>query len=81
MEEKKLKVTLTREPGGTPRAELIRRLILQDYFQDNKLNKFDKYTDTLLYLAEKNEHIKCYHEGIRLFLVMRLFSSVYKSVK
>ncbi|MAJ85781.1 MAG: dTMP kinase [Candidatus Pelagibacter sp.] len=58
LKEKKLKVTLTREPGGTPRAELIRRLILQDYFQDNKLNKFDKYTDTLLYLAARNEHIK-----------------------
>ena len=49
---------LTREPGGTKSAEYIRRLILQDYFFKNKKEKFDKYTDTLLYLAARNEHIK-----------------------
>ena len=49
---------LTREPGGTPSAELIRSLILKDYFNKNKKEKFDKYTDTLLYLAARNEHIK-----------------------
>ena len=27
---------LTREPGGTPSAELIRSLILKDYFNKNK---------------------------------------------
>ena len=53
-----LKTLLTREPGGTKSGELIRNLILKDYFQKNKKEKFDKYTDTLLYLASRNEHIK-----------------------
>ena len=52
------KTLLTREPGGTKSSELIRNLILKDYFQKNKKDKFDKYTDTLLYLASRNEHIK-----------------------
>ena len=49
---------LTREPGGTKSSELIRNLILKDYFHKNTKEKFDKYTDTLLYLAARNEHIK-----------------------
>jgi dTMP kinase len=49
---------LTREPGGTKSAELIRNLILKDYFNKDSKEKFDKYTDTLLYLAARNEHIK-----------------------
>ena len=49
---------LTREPGGTKSAESIRTLILKDYFHKDKKEKFDKYTDTLLYLAARNEHIK-----------------------
>ena len=49
---------LTREPGGTKSAEIIRKIILKDYFEKNKKIKFDKYTDTLLYLAARNEHIK-----------------------
>ena len=32
--------------------------VLSDYFTKNKSEKFDKYTDTLLYLAARNEHIK-----------------------
>ena len=51
-------VILTREPGGTASAEIIRNIILKDYFEKNKKIKFDKYTDTLLYLAARNEHIK-----------------------
>ncbi len=51
-------VILTREPGGTKSAEIIRKIILKDYFEKNKKVKFDKYTDTLLYLAARNEHIK-----------------------
>ena len=54
----KIKALLTREPGGTKSAELIRNLILKDYFKKSKKEKFDKYTDTLLYLAARNEHIK-----------------------
>ena len=49
---------LTREPGGTKSAEIIRKIILKDYFEKNKKIKFDKYTDTLLYLASRNEHVK-----------------------
>ena len=49
---------LTREPGGTKSAELIRNLILKDYFNKSKIEKFDRYTDTLLYLAARNEHVK-----------------------
>tara|TARA_B100001057_G_C22844305_1_gene948355 strand:- start:329 stop:973 length:645 start_codon:yes stop_codon:yes gene_type:complete len=57
---KKFKIDsiLTREPGGTKSSELIRNLILRDYFTKNNVDKFDKYTDTLLYLAARNEHIK-----------------------
>ena len=60
LKKKNLSTLLTREPGGTKSAELIRNLILKDYFnKENKKNeKFDKYTDTLLYLAARNEHIK-----------------------
>ena len=52
-----LPVIITREPGGTPSAEIIRNLILEDYFNFKAKEKFDKYTDTLLYLAARNEHI------------------------
>jgi len=58
LEKKGINLLLTREPGGTKSAESIRRLILQDYFNKGKKEKFDKYTDTLLYLAARNEHIK-----------------------
>ena len=37
---------------------MIRSLILKDYFNKNNKEKFDKYTDTLLYLAARNEHVK-----------------------
>ena len=48
----------TREPGGTKAAEKIREVILEDYFHPDFKEKFSKYTDTLLYLAARNEHIK-----------------------
>ncbi len=57
LKKKKFNVIKTREPGGTKSSELIRNLILKDYFNKNKSEKFDKYTDTLLYLASRNEHI------------------------
>mgnify|MGYP001307048432 CR=1 FL=1 len=52
------RVILTREPGGTHSAEKIRNVILKDYFHKDIKEKFDKYSDTLLYLAARNEHIK-----------------------
>ena len=57
---KKLKIfsVLTREPGGTSSAEKIREVILKDYFHPDSKEKFNKYTDTLLYLAARNEHIE-----------------------
>ena len=58
LKENNFKAILTREPGGTKSAELIRNLILKDYFSNSKKEKFDKYTDTLLYLAARNEHVK-----------------------
>ncbi len=58
LKKKRINSILTREPGGTKSAELIRSLILKDYFNKTKKEKFDKYTDTLLYLAARNEHVK-----------------------
>ncbi len=58
LKNKKIPSILTREPGGTKTAELIRNLILKDYFNKSRKYKFDKYTDTLLYLAARNEHVK-----------------------
>ena len=48
----------TREPGGTRTAEKIREVILDDYFHPDPKEKFNKYTDTLLYLASRNEHVE-----------------------
>ena len=58
LKRNKIDSIITREPGGTKSSELIRNLILKDYFTKNNKEKFDKYTDTLLYLAARNEHIK-----------------------
>ena len=58
LKKNKIDTILTREPGGTKSSELIRNLILKDYFTKNSKEKFDKYTDTLLYLASRNEHVK-----------------------
>ena len=58
LKNNKIKALLTREPGGTRSAELIRNLILKDYFNKTTKDKFDKYTDTLLYLAARNEHVQ-----------------------
>ena len=58
LKKKNIDTIITREPGGTKSSELIRNLILKDYFIKNNTEKFDKYTDTLLYLAARNEHVK-----------------------
>ena len=57
LKKKGISSILTREPGGTHSAEQIRKVLLKDYFYKGKKGKFDKYTDTLLYLAARNEHI------------------------
>jgi dTMP kinase len=48
----KLPVLFTREPGGSKSAEIIRKVILT-----GSKNKFNNITDTLLYIAARNEHI------------------------
>jgi len=58
LKKKKITPILTREPGGTRSAEKIRDVILKDYFHPESKEKFSKYTDTLLYLAARNEHIE-----------------------
>ena len=58
IKNKGIDVVLTREPGGTKSAEEIRKIILKDYFYKDSKIQFDMYTDTLLYLAARNEHIK-----------------------
>jgi len=58
LKKKKISVILTREPGGTKSAEKIRSVILDDYFHHDTKEKFNKNTDTLLYLAARNEHIE-----------------------
>ena len=57
IKKEKLPVILTREPGGSNTAEKIRKIILDDYFHQGSKEEFDRYTDTLLYLASRNEHI------------------------
>ena len=58
LRKKNLSAILTREPGGTKSAEKIRKVILEDYFASDSKEKFSKYTDTLLYLAARNEHVQ-----------------------
>ena len=58
LKRKNIPVILTREPGGTISAEKIRKIILQDYFHPDTKEQFNRYTDTLLYLAARNEHME-----------------------
>ena len=58
LKRKNISVILTREPGGTISAEKIRKIILQDYFHPDSKEQFNRYTDTLLYLAARNEHME-----------------------
>ena len=58
IKKRKIPVILTREPGGTRGAEKIRKIILEDYFYLHSKIRFNKYTDTLLYLAARSEHIE-----------------------
>ena len=53
LKKKNIYPIFTREPGGSVGAELIRKLILS-----GEKKKFSRITDTLLYLASRNEHIE-----------------------
>jgi len=57
VKKRRIPAILTREPGGTRSAEKIRKIILEDYFHQGSKVRFNKYTDTLLYLAARSEHI------------------------
>ena len=50
--KRKIKFIKIREPGGTKNSELIRKLIL------NKKNKFNSFTDLMLYFASRSENIE-----------------------
>ena len=58
IKKRRIPVILTREPGGTRGDEKIRKIILEDYFYLHSKIRFNKYTDTLLYLAARSEHIE-----------------------
>jgi dTMP kinase len=45
-------VVTTREPGGTPVAEAVRRVLL-----DGQLEAMDDHTEALLYAAARAEHV------------------------
>ena len=53
LQNMKLPVIYTREPGGSKESESIRKILLS-----GSKNKFNKNTDTLLYLASRSEHIE-----------------------
>lgn len=47
------KIAVTREPGGSPGAEEIRRLLV-----DGAIDRWDAMTETLLLLAARRDHIR-----------------------
>ncbi len=51
LKKKKISFIKIREPGGNRNSELIRKLIL------NRKNKFNSFTDLMLYLAARSENI------------------------
>ncbi len=50
--KKRISYIRIREPGGNRNSELIRKLIL------NKKNKFNNFTDLMLYFAARSENIE-----------------------
>ena len=53
LKNRNINVIKTREPGGSPTAELIRKLIFS-----KKAAQFDSVTDFYLMCASRNEHVK-----------------------
>ena len=71
--KKKISFIRIREPGGNKNSEIIRKIIL------NKKNKFNSFTDLMLYFAARSENIekiinKYYNKNI-LIDTLDLYSS------
>ncbi len=74
LKKKGKKFIKIREPGGNQNSEKIRKLIL-----NNKSN-FDKITDLLLYFAARNENIKniiMKNAGKKIILIDRFVDSTF----
>ena len=74
LKKKGKKFIKIREPGGNQNSEKIRKLIL-----NNKSN-FDKVTDLLLYFASRNENIKnliIKNVGKKIILIDRFVDSTF----
>ncbi len=52
LKKKKIRFIKIREPGGDKNSEIIRKLIL------NKKNKFNSFTDLMLYFAARSENVE-----------------------
>ena len=52
LKKRKINFIKIREPGGNKNSELIRQIIL------NKKNKFNSFTDLMLYMAARSENIE-----------------------
>ena len=52
LKSKKIQFIRIREPGGNINSEKIRKLIL------SKKNKFNKFTDLMLYFAARSENME-----------------------
>ena len=70
--KKKISFIRIREPGGNKNSEIIRKIIL------NKKNKFNSFTDLMLYFAARSENIekiiKKYY-GKKIILIDRFTDS------
>ncbi len=51
LQERKIPCILTREPGGSPGAELIRKLLVK-----GSADRWDAYVETLLLVAARRDH-------------------------
>ena len=64
LKKKKIEHIRIREPGGSINSEKIRKLIL------NKISKFNKDTDLLLYLASRSENISILKKNFRKKIIL-----------
>ncbi len=53
LRERRIRVTTTREPGGSPGAEAIRKLLVE-----GKADRWDGITEALLHFAARRDHLR-----------------------